>query len=251
MSKLKKMSAACAVALLLIAGLAITAWKKVLLSSAQTPGQFGQLEVIQQIPEVAITNAEIAPTGAHGRIRFSIRNDSQKAVDGVAVSIDGEYLGISGKVTTGHAWTIVNRNIHPDIDAHHQQNHPIWPGQEEQIKDEEILLDDTLVSVQKLTVRIAYVRFVDGTSAGTDDKAGHLISDVTIGAEKYKKWLVAKYVAAGRSKQTLEGLLNANGLPPELDVPKGGAERTGAFIYKNHFRRALAEKTFDVDDFLK
>ena len=46
-------------------------------------------------------------------------------------------------------------------------------------------------------------------------------------------------------------LLNANGLPPEVNVPNGGGERAGAFMYKNHLRRALEAKTVNADNLLK
>ncbi len=211
--------------------------------------QLAKLEVAQ-IPEVTLSG-EIAPNGSHGTLKLSIRNDSKKPIDGVVVSIDNETLRIDKTTAKGTAWRVVNRKIHPDMDALHQKhNHPVLPGEEVSLTDEQILLDEGYVAVQKMTARIAYVRFVDGSHVG-EDRRGRLLTDVTIGAEKYKRWLTAKYLAAGRSKEVLASLLNAPGLPSDLDVPKGGPERTGAFIYRNHFRRALAENTLNPDAILK
>jgi len=248
--KWKKFSAVGVIALAVLAlcGSAV-AWKTAE-SSKTAPSQLGQVEVVQ-IPEVAITKAAIAPDpdGAHGVFRFSIRNDSKKAIEGFAISIKGEFAGVGGKVVKSNGWTTVNKNIHPDLNAQHKHSHSIASGAEELVKEEKIVLDETLIAVKKLTLQIKYVRFTDGSWIG-EERPGELVTGLTIGAEKYKQWLVAKYLAAGRSKTALSEILNAASLPPELSDLRGG-ERTGAFMYKNHFRRGLAEKTVNVDDFLK
>jgi hypothetical protein len=239
-----------AICLMVSAAIGATAWKIAKPFGPRASKQLAQLELVQ-IPEVAITKAEIAPIGPHGTFRFSIRNDSGKPINGVAISIKVEFMGHNGKPSTASAWSIVNREIHPDVDSIHPHNHPISPGEEILVKDEEIALEENIAAVQKITIHIEYIRFVGGSSMGTNEAAGHLITDATIGAEKYKRWLVGKYNAAGRSKQALADMLNAPGLPSELDVPKGGGERAGANIYKMHFQRALREQTVNVDDYLK
>jgi hypothetical protein len=241
------------------AALAITAicaratWKSTQPLSAAASQQSSKLE-LEQIPEAAITKAEIAPIGPHGTLRLSVRNDSKKAIDGVIVSIITEVSKVTGGTFKMQSWHVANRSIHPDIGAMHQHGkhaHPVLPGEEVSvITNEQIVLDEGFVALQKITARIAYLRFVDGSTIG-DERRGRMLSDVTIGAEKYKRWLVAKYLAAGKSQAVLASLLKEPKLPSDLDIPPGGSERTGAFLYRNHLRRALRDRTINVDEILK
>jgi hypothetical protein len=101
--------------------------------------------------------------------------------------------------------------------------------------------------IRNVAVKLDYVEFSDGTTAGPDKDGSRIIGQTRSGAAKYKAWLEQQYVNGGRSTSAVLSAVDANDFPSGLEL--SGYQTHGAIAYKQYLRDAY--KLQGADEMMK
>jgi hypothetical protein len=121
--------------------------------------------------------------------------------------------------------------IHPDVNEAKRQK-LFEPGESRRIGPPGAVTFDS-GTVSGVEMHIDYVEFEDKTSAGPNIHGSKTIGLRREGAAKYKAWLVQQYRRGGIDDQALAALLEAPGLPQELNFGGEPELSEGARFYRS------------------
>lgn len=130
--------------------------------------------------------------------------------------------------------------IHPDVTEAKRQK-LFAQGESRRIGPPGPITFDSGV-VSGVELHIDYVEFEDKTSAGPNIHGSKTIGLRREGAAKYKAWLVKQYRRGGMDDQALAALLDAPGLPQELNFGSDPDSGEGAKFYRSVMSSVYASR---------
>jgi hypothetical protein len=235
-----KKSVVAIVVLLLAAVFMVAAWR--VPRASKVPATQPAIEIVtNQLPTVGVVvpvevvDAKITDEVGEGQqpsplgsLKFGVKNNTVKPMNAVVVKIVVEAFRRDGSISTNTSWFALNQAIHADIVNHHGQK-PIGPGQVFTSQPDPLELAPTLVGIKSITFSIDYADFEAGSSIGPNLRGTEQVIEVRQGAEKYKAWLVERYLQSGKSEAATVALLRTPQGPPLV-----GSEPRGASRYRRH-----------------
>jgi hypothetical protein len=210
-------------------------------SSQNAPPQDWQapaVEVTQLPVENGVVPVEINRAKAHFKspseideIIAVVRNNTNKTI--LATSLRIAYITeTDGVKSTKVSFLTTDSFIHQDI----QRANKIKPfaAGDVQVLESAATTYPVGTVFRNIAVRLDYVEFGDGTTAGANESGGKIVSQTRSGAAKYKAWLEQQYLNSGRSASTVMAAIDANDFPLGLDL--SGYQRHGAIAYQQYLR---------------
>jgi hypothetical protein len=243
-----KKSVVAVAVMLLAAVFIVAAWRvprasKALATQPAIEIVTNQLPVVGGGVPVEIVDAKITDEVGEGQkpsplgsLKFGVKNNTVKPMNAVVVKIVVDAFRRDGSISTNTVWFTLNQAIHVDIVTHHGQK-PIGPGQVFTSEPDSLELGPTLVGIKSITFSIDYADFEDGSVIGPNARGTEQVVEVRRGAEKYKAWLVERYLQSGKSEAAIVALLRTQQRPsqgPPQGPPLIGSETRGANRYRKH-----------------
>ena len=208
--------------------------------AAATPQdwQAPAVEAIQLPPENGVVPVEINRAKAHFKspseideIIAVVKNNTDKTIlaTSLQIAITTETDGVK---STKVNFLTTDSFIHQDI----QHANKIKPflARDVQVLESAATTYPTGTVVRNIAVKLDYVEFNDGTTAGPNDSGGKIVYQTRTGAAKYKGWLEQKYVNGGRSASAVISAVETDDFASDLEL--NGYQRHGAIAYKQFLR---------------
>jgi len=205
-----------------------------------------QLRANGGIP-IEIANPVISSSASNrlDDVTYTLRNNSSKRVDAVAVSKKVTYEE-AGKVYADSIYATLDYRMNADLDLKNR----FEPGTESHMEASGPLNLPEGAVIKEIELRVDYVSFVDNTAYGAGGEGEHKINSMREGALKYKNWLGQKYSRAGNSLTAVLPLIQQqhtfDGLQLDLD------QTLGADRYRLHLLEMFKTRgAADVEKYFK